>query len=117
MLASFLLLAEGDGAAQAPGGGLMTMLMPLALIMLAFYFLILRPGRRQEADRQTMLGGLKKNDKVVTVGGLIGTVANVKDNDDEVTLKIDDSSNVRVRVLKRSIERVLARTETEQPKE
>ena len=50
---------------------------------------------------------MKKNDKVITSGGLIGIVAAIKDKEDEVTLKVDESSNVRLRVTKSSIVRII----------
>ena len=93
------------------------MLITLLPIMLLFYLLILRPGKRQEQERQAMLSAIKKNDKVVTSGGLIGTVAAIKDNEDEVTLRVDDSSNVRLRVTKSSIVRVLSSAAAEAAKE
>jgi preprotein translocase subunit YajC len=59
-----------------------------------------------------MLDALKKNDKVITSGGIIGIVAAIKDKEDEVTLKVDESSNVRLRVLKSSIIRIVGPEET-----
>src|SRR5438128_12097702 len=101
MLSAFLLLAQAQpdaGATQSPGGGLASMFVPLVLIFVVFYFLILRPAKRQEQERVAMLGTLKKNDKVITSGGLIGIVYSIKDKEEEVVLKVDDSSNVRLRV-------------------
>jgi preprotein translocase subunit YajC len=120
LLAAFLLIAQdGQGGAQPGGGGLgpLFSFMPILLIIVFFYLLIIRPGKRQEQERQAMLGALKKNDKVVTSGGLIGTVAVIKENEDEVTLKVDDNSNVRLRVTKSSIVRVLSASSSEAPKE
>ncbi len=53
-----------------------------------------------------LFNSLKKNDEVLTSGGIIGTVANIKD-DNEVVLKLDESSNVRIRILRSSIIRIL----------
>jgi len=88
------------------------MLLPMAAIAVVFYFLMIRPARRQEQERQNMLSNLKKNDRVVTSGGLIGIIASIKDKEDEVTLKVDESSNVRLRVTKGSIVRVVASEES-----
>jgi preprotein translocase subunit YajC len=109
MVSLFLLLADNppDGA-QQPGGGLFGFLLPMAAIGLLFYFLMVRPMRKQEQDRQSLISSLKKNDKVVTSGGIIGTVAGIKDKEDEVTLKVDENSNVRLRVTKGSIVRVIS---------
>jgi len=109
LLAMLPLFAEGgaDGQGAQPGGGLPGLLLTLLPILVLFYFLMIRPARRQEQERQSLLGALKKNDKVVTVGGLIGIVSSIKENEDEVTLKVDENSNVKVRVTKASIVRVL----------
>jgi preprotein translocase subunit YajC len=112
LLATFVLFAEdapagGGGNAQQPGGSILSMLPIFALIMVAFYFLMVRPIRQQEKQKQALLAAMKKNDKVVTQGGIIGVVANINDKQDEVTLKIDENANVRLRVTKSSIVRVI----------
>lgn len=113
MIATLLLFAqEGTGGAPAPGGGLGSMLVPFLIILPIFYLLILRPMKRQEKERKALLGGMKKNDKVITSGGLIGIVAAIKEKEDEVTLKVDESSNVRLRVTKSSIVRIIQPEET-----
>jgi preprotein translocase subunit YajC len=106
MLAHLLLLA--DQAPENQGGNPLGMLLPLMLIFAAFYFLLILPKRRQEKrEREALFTQLKKNDEVVTYSGIIGIVAQIKDND-EVVLKVDESSNVRLRVLKSTIMRVLS---------
>jgi len=74
-------------------------LITIALIIVVFYFLLIRPQKKQQADHKKMLAALKKNDEVVTVGGIHGTIANVKEH--TVTLKVDD--NVKIEVQKSSI--------------
>jgi len=102
-----LLIAQaGDTPPAQQPSGLSPLYLYLILAVLG-YFLLLRPWRRQEQQRQTLLAGLKKNDRVGTSGGLIGNVAAVKDKEDEVTLKVDEGSNVRLRVTKSSIVRIL----------
>jgi preprotein translocase subunit YajC len=112
MLSLFLLFADNppDAAPQSPGSPF-GFLLPMAAIGLLFYFLMIRPMRKQEQDRQSLISSLKKNDKVVTSGGIIGIVAGIKEKEDEVTLKIDENSNVRLRVTKGSIARVIAAEE------
>lgn len=109
--------AEGQAAADAPANGakppegpnplfqLATLFLPLILL---FYFLILRPERRKQADHKTLLAALKKNDRVVTIGGIYGIVANVQPDDDRVTLKIDEATNTKIDVTFSSIARVIA---------
>src|SRR5947208_624932 len=107
MIATLLVLAQGEGAAPQGGGPLSNPLFPLLLILPLAYFLLIRPMKRQEQERKALIAGMKKNDKVITSGGLIGIVAAIKDKEDEVTLKVDESSNVRLRVLKSSIVRIV----------
>src|SRR5207253_10309236 len=93
MLQLMLLLAEDKGG-EAPGWG---PFVPMLLIGVAFYFLLLLPMQRQKKQLQASLSSLKKNDKVVTSGGIIGVVVGIKEKEDEVTLKIDENSNVKLR--------------------
>ena len=73
------------------------------MMFVIFYVLVFRPQQTARRQHQQMLGNLKKNDEVVTAGGLFGTVMNVKP--EAVTLRIDE--NVRVEVEKSSISRVV----------
>ena len=61
-----------------------------------YYFVVIRGNRRERGSRDDMLSSLKKNDRVVTIGGIIGTVAATSANGKEVTLKIDDNSRMKV---------------------
>jgi preprotein translocase subunit YajC len=79
---------------QMPNGGggpgaMATQLMFFAAIFAIFYFLLIRPQQRQKRDREAMLAAVKKGDRVVTTGGLHGTVVGLNDN--TVTLKVADS--------------------------
>ena len=74
-------------------------LMPIILIFVVFYFLLIRPQKKTQDLHKKMIASLKKNDEVITAGGVHGTITNVKDS--TVTLKIDD--NVKVEVQKSSI--------------
>ena len=79
----------------------------LMLVMLVFFFVFLRPQQRERAQRETMLAGLKKNDRVVTAGGMYGIVTNVQRESDEVTIRVDETNNTKIRVTFGSIARVL----------
>ena len=72
------------------------------IIGVMFYMMILAPDRRKRSEHSRMLEALKKNDHVVTIGGIFGTVVNVQQ--DEVTIRVDD--NAKIRVLRSSISRV-----------
>src|SRR5256886_16999413 len=97
--------------AYAQGTGIfdqnaMIQFLPLILIFVVFYFLLIRPQQRKAKDHKTMLDALRRGDRVVTGGGIIGTVARV-DNPEEVIVDIADG--VRVRVLRSTITSVLAK--------
>jgi len=77
----------------------MTFILQFALIMVIFYFLLFRPQKKAQAEHKKMIANLKKNDEVITSGGIHGTIVNVKDH--TVILKVDD--NVKVEIQKSSI--------------
>lgn len=121
MLELLLLFADDPPKTPPTPGGLPPE-MPFILLggMVLLYFLVLRPmTKRQERERQNLLTNLKKNDKVLTSAGIYGTVVSVSDTEDEVTVKVDD--NTRLRMLKGSIVRNISgeealKTETKQDK-
>jgi preprotein translocase subunit YajC len=92
--------APADGAAP-PSSGMGSMLLWMGGLFLIFYFMMLRPQMREQKRRRAMLQQLKKNDRVITTGGMYGSIAAIDDN--EVTLKIDDNNNVRVRFARSAI--------------
>ena len=102
-------VAKGaDPNAGSPGGLGLSMFMPFVLIAALFYFLILRPEKRKQADHKSLLDALKKNDRVVTIGGIYGVVANVQKDADRVTLKVDETNNTKIEVTFSAIARVIA---------
>ena len=107
-----VLLAQAEQAPVGPGplGG---MLVPLVLIGILFYFMLLRPEQRKRATHEKMLDALKKNDRVVTVGGIHGTVVNVNKDQQEVTVKVDESSNTKLRINRSAISRVVTETSSD----
>jgi preprotein translocase subunit YajC len=114
MFQLLVLLAEGEQQPKA-GEGLYSMLLPLGLVFL-MYFFFLRPMRRQDQERKALLQGLKKNDEVLTTSGIYGTVVAISDDKDEITVRVAD--NVRLRMLKGSIARNLTNEEAAKaPKE
>lgn len=100
------------GAAGGKGGGeplqqLLPSLLPIIAICVLFYFLLIRPQRREQSRRQTMLEAVKKNDRVLTAGGIYGVVTNIHREADEVTIKVDEATNTKLRLTLSSITRVL----------
>jgi preprotein translocase subunit YajC len=102
-----MLFAQDDGGGGGGGGGMLTMLFPFLMIGFLFYLLLIRPQRREQAKRKEMLAAVKKNDRVVTAGGIYGVVTNVHAEADEVTIKVDEATNTKLRMTLSSITRVL----------
>ncbi len=107
-----VLAQQGDGAAGQAGPAtqpnpLFQLLFMGSLIMMMFYFMMIRPRQKQERAHRDMLAGLKKNDHVETSGGIKGVVAVVKPDEKEVVLRIDDASGAKLRVAMWSIARVI----------
>ena len=88
-----ILLAAAPAADQ-PGNPMGSMLMMFVLIALAFYFIIIRPQRREQHDKQRMLETLEKGDRIVTIGGIHGVVAGVDATKQIVS--VDVGKNVRI---------------------
>jgi preprotein translocase subunit YajC len=105
-----LLAAGGGGGGNAGGGGqdpltfILTLVVPIGVL---FYFFMIRPQRREQAARQSMLGAVKRNDRVVTIGGIHGVVTNIQQEVDEVTIKVDETTNTKLRMTLGSIARVI----------
>jgi preprotein translocase subunit YajC len=117
LLAEAAAEAGGEAGAEAEAAqnrsGLSSMLPALLMVMGLFYFLILRPQRQRDSSHRTQLESLKKNDRVVTIGGIYGTVSNIRRESDEVTLKIDEETNAKIRVTMNSIARVITEDDAE----
>jgi preprotein translocase subunit YajC len=98
-------------AAGAAPGGLESQIMsfaPLVLIFVVFYFLLIRPQQKRMKQHKEMLGSIRRGDRIVTNGGIIGTVNKVVNND-ELILEI--AEGVRVRAMRSMVASVVAKTE------
>lgn len=82
-------------------------------MLVVFYGVMLSGSRKEKKKRQDMLSAVKKGDRVMTIGGIIGSVVSV--NDAEVTLKVDESANVKITFIRSAIQRVLQ--DDERPRE
>lgn len=85
----------------------------LLLMIVVFYLFMIFGSRKDKKKRQDMLAAIKKNDRVMTIGGIIGSVVSTTDH--EVTLKVDESANVKITVIRSAIQKVLS--EGEKPSE
>lgn len=93
------ILAQTDGTSS--GGSLISLLFPLVLLGGVFYFLLLRPNRTRQRQQQTLLESLQIGDEVMTAGGIFGTLKEIDEGDDTVTVEIAPGTNVRM--LRRAI--------------
>jgi preprotein translocase subunit YajC len=111
-----LLLAQAkEGAAPAAGkaaeggGGVFDSLfaspmLPIMLTLMLLYFLFLRPDPRKKKEAEQLLANLKANDHVVTIGGICGVVVNL--SKDTVTIRVDDKTGAKIKVLRSAISRI-----------
>ncbi|MDQ6982196.1 MAG: preprotein translocase subunit YajC [Mariprofundus sp.] len=88
-----------EAAPAADGGSGFASLIPLVLIMVIFYFLLIRPQQKKLKEHRNLIDQLKKGDTIITGGGLYGKVTDVKDD----TLKVDIADGVRVKVKRDTI--------------
>lgn len=99
LLASFLTLSQQASPGAAPKGNMLTALVPFILVFVIFYVLIILPSRKKQKKHQDMVEALKSGDKIVTTGGIYGTVMGTQK--DRVELKI--SANVKIDVTRNAI--------------
>ena len=107
----FVLLAQGDAPAD-PNAPLRWM-GSLAVIMVLFYFMLIRPQKRKEQELRQMVHNLKENDRVVTIGGIHGVVTNVQRDQERVTIRVDETTGAKLRVNMSAVARVLTGEEQE----
>jgi len=98
LLITTLVFAAGCYPAQTPaegGGGFnWTMIIFLVLIFAVIYFLMIRPQRKRQKERQELMQGLQKGDKVITIGGIYGQIESL--SEDSVVLKVESGTTIRV---------------------
>lgn len=106
MFAVLLLLAQdpATSAPTPPQPGFTQMLPMFVMLAALFYFMVLRPQQKQARDLQSQIAALKKDDEIITTGGILATVVSIKKDKDEVVI---ESMNARFKVLKSAILRVV----------
>ena len=105
-----MLISEAwaQGAGGAGGGDIFSMMFPLVLIFAVFYFLLIRPQQKKMKDHREMLAAVRRGDKVVTGGGIIGTVAKVTSDDE---LQVEIAEGVKVKISRSTLASVMSKTE------
>jgi preprotein translocase subunit YajC len=97
--------AYAQDAAAGGTGAIVMQLLPLILIFAVFYFLLIRPQQKKMKDHRAMLQSLKRNDRVITGGGILGTITKVRDDSDEIEVEL--APGLRVTVLRGTITSVV----------
>jgi len=95
---AFVLLQGAAG-----GGGLFGLLLPMVLIFVLFYFMIILPQRKRQKAVDEMLNNLKMGDRVVTNGGIYGSIVSIREDKRTVQLKISENPVVRIEISRNSI--------------
>ena len=105
----FVSTAYAQTAAPAAGGAdMIVQFLPLILIFVVFYFLLIRPQQKKMKEHKGMLESIRRGDRVVTGGGIIGTITKVGPDDE---LQVEIAENVRVRVMRSTVNLVLSKSE------
>ena len=112
-MANFLFTLPMLQLASGGSNQMVTMIVTFGLIIVIFYFLIIRPQRKKQKDTQSMLSTLRKGDKVATAGGIRGVVTAVKET--TVTVKVDD--NTKIEFNKSAVSSVIERKESRESAE
>ena len=89
--------AYAEGAAPAPQGGGMEMIIMLAVFGLVFYFLIYRPQAKRNKEHRNLMASIGKGDEVLTSGGLLGRVTKVSDDNDYIEIALNDTTSVVIK--------------------
>ncbi len=101
-MAGFIFALSNPGTSEGGGGGFM-MFVPIILVFVVFYFLLIRPQQKKQKQHQQLLSGLRKGDKVVTNGGIYGTIVDAKEH--VIVLKI--AEDVKIEVVKSAVATVI----------
>ncbi len=103
----FSLIFAWMGASASGGGQAnpLVLLLPWVMILAVIYFLMIRPQVKRQKAQKAMIEELQKGDKVMAAGGIIGTVAGIKEKENTIILKVDE--NVKLEVVKTSVSTVI----------
>lgn len=92
----FIPLMAGGGAEGGSGGGGLLGFLPFILIFVIIYFLMIRPQAKRQKAQQKMIAEIKQGDNVVTIGGIHGTVAGIREQDNTLIIKINEGNKIVV---------------------
>lgn len=113
-LNTLALLLEGETTQSAGGMELVSMLIPMVLLVLVFYFIIYRPQKKQEKETQDMRNSIELGDVIVTTGGVVGMVVKVKD---DMILIESGGNRTKLQIQKWAVQSVLEKANEPETKE
>jgi preprotein translocase subunit YajC len=94
----WMLFAQGQGQAAEDPYAFIRLMGPLLVIMVLFYFMLIRPQKRKEQEHRELVRNVKENDRVVTIGGIHGVVTNVQRDADRVTIRVDETTGAKLKI-------------------
>lgn len=101
---NFILLMGASSGGSGQGNPL-ALWLPIILIFAIMYFLIFRPQAKKQKQQRMMIESLRKGDKIITAGGIYGTIVGVKEKENSIIVKIDD--NTKIELTKSSVAQVV----------
>ena len=108
--------AEGVTAQPTQGGGLLGFL-PFILMFAIVYFLMIRPQQKKQKEVQKMLNELNVGDRVITSGGMIGKIVNIKKDKNSVVIRVDEATNTKIEFQRNAISAVISKVESKEIEE
>ena len=102
-----------DGTATGGTGDILSMVLPMVLMFVVFYFLLIRPQRKKDKKVKDMLSALKPGDRICTIGGIYGTIINIKDDTVELSIGRDNVKMIFARWAIRNVEEVTVENDAE----
>ena len=100
--------AQAAGATAGGGFGGLEQMFLIVPIIAVFYFFMIRPQQKKAKEHRALISAVKRGDRIVTIGGMLGTVTKVVDNNE---IQIEIAEGVRVRILRSSVSDVVNRSE------
>lgn len=95
------IAAEATGQGGGGSGQIVHFVVLIGAMLVFFYFILIRPQKKQEERRREMINALSKGDRVITIGGIMGTVAEI--SEDTITLKVDNQKDVQMKFRKSAV--------------
>ncbi|MBF0228105.1 MAG: preprotein translocase subunit YajC [Desulfamplus sp.] len=119
MISTAYAMGQAGASGAGPAGGGFTAFVPLILMFVIFYFLLIRPQQKKAKEHQNMINNLKKGDRIITSGGIHGTIVSLGDT----TVSVEIAENVKIKISRGNVaalnqkSSILQKTKDENKKE